>query len=131
MVIIMTTLLLSVFLFANAVPVSAQKATISFWVDENPARTPVWREVMDNFNAEHPDIKVNFRAIPDDAYDTVLRTAFTGGEPADLLVSSWKRMQLLQPLLDISDWVEEHKLRFIPGVWWATIDTVSDIITLH
>lgn len=88
MVIIMTTLLLSVFLFASAVPVSAQKATISFWVDENPARTPVWREVMDNFNAEHPDIKVNFRAIPDDAYDTVLRTAFTGG--GNLLICSFR-----------------------------------------
>lgn len=127
--IILATSLLSVFLIASTLPVSAQKATISFWVDENPARTPPWREVMDNFNAEHPDIKVNFRALPDDEYDTVLRTAFTGGEPADLFVSSWKRMQLLQPLLDISDWVEKHKLRFIPGVWWATVDTVSGKIT--
>ena len=127
--IILAMSLLGVLLIASAVPVAAQKATISFWVDENPARTPAWREVMEEFNAEHPDIKVNFRALPDDEYDPVLRTAFTGGEPADLFVSSWKRMQLLQPLLDISDWVEEHKLRFIPGVWWATIDTVSGKIT--
>ena len=100
----------------------AQKKQISLWVGFTTApRAPAWREVVNKFNAEYPEVKVVYRTVPDDEMDATLRTSFAGGNPPDLfIVDGWMRLFILEPLLDITDWMEKHKDRFLLSTLWLT-----------
>jgi len=66
---------------------AVENVTISFWDDNGgPARTPVYEELIERFEAEHPSITVDYLGLP--ASDSVLKieTAVAGGATPDVAI---------------------------------------------
>lgn len=111
--------LLCVILGATVQFAGAQQ--ISLWVGFTDApRAPAWQHVVEKFNSANASFKVNYRTLPENDADTMMRTSFAAGNPPDLfIVDGYMRLFLLKPRLDISDWVEKYKDRFVQSDLWA------------
>jgi multiple sugar transport system substrate-binding protein len=61
------------------------KVTITFWDDNGgPARTPIYRHLIAQFEKQNPDITVNYVGIPIDSVQQKYDTAIAGGAPPDV-----------------------------------------------
>jgi raffinose/stachyose/melibiose transport system substrate-binding protein len=86
---------------------------------------PVAEGLIEQFNEEHPGIRINPRAIENEQFFTVLRTAFTSGNPPDIFTHEANNnlYQFVVPgeIEDISDWFAESGRveRFSPGTLGA------------
>lgn len=85
---------------------AAKQTTITFWQAGGDAMTaPVVRQIIKDFEAANPDIKVNFQAIPwgEDPH-TKFQAAVVGGTIADVLTVGYPfehvlaRVDALEPL---------------------------------
>jgi multiple sugar transport system substrate-binding protein len=64
---------------------AAGKVTITFWDDNGgPARTPIYRHLIAQFERQNPDITVNYVGIPIDSVQQKYDTAIAGGAPPDV-----------------------------------------------
>jgi multiple sugar transport system substrate-binding protein len=84
---------------------------ISFMMWGAPEELKVWQQIVDDFQAKHPNIKVNVDVSDWDSYWTKLKTLYAGGTPPDVfamdapLYPDWvSRGALLnlQPYVDAS-----------------------------
>ena len=106
----------------------AQDVELDFWHGwAGDQYRPLAEELIGQFNEEHPDITVNPRAIENEQFFTVLRTAFSSGNPPDVFTHEANNnlYQFVVPgeVEDISDWYAEpgRAERFSPG----TLNAVS------
>lgn len=78
--ILCAVLTLSLVMMAFAVPVIAEEPVVlQFWGAIPPENGP--QELVDNWNAAHPDIRVEYtRFVNDDGGNTKLETALLAGE---------------------------------------------------
>jgi len=70
---------------AEAAAAEAGPAIITFWTAPNPAQETYWKDVVDDFNATHPDIQIEWAVIPAGASsEEVLLTAIATGTAPDI-----------------------------------------------
>ena len=103
-------LLLTVFLLVMSGITRAQDTkTITYMMWGSPEELAVWQTIVDEFQAEHPDIIVNVDVSDWDSYWDKLRTLYAGGTPPDVfamdapLYPDWQSRGVLlnlQPYLD-------------------------------
>ena len=93
---------------------------IDFWdTQATPARTSTLEQIIEDFEAENPDIRVNYVGLPSDSYEQKVDTAIATGSAPDVITASitdtanWVAQGALQPLDD----------RFEGGGW---IDQISE-----
>ena len=71
---------------------SEEVVTLTFW-DENagPQRTPIWEEIIANFEAENSDIKVDYFGLPKDDAKSKIDASIAADDVPDLgsLQTSW------------------------------------------
>src|SRR5512143_3148734 len=88
-----------------------ESAEISFMMWGDPEELKVWQQIVDDFQAKNPNIKVNVDVSDWDSYWTKLKTLYAGGTPPDVfamdapLYPDWvSRGALLnlQPYIDAS-----------------------------
>ncbi|MER3389792.1 MAG: ABC transporter substrate-binding protein [Microcella sp.] len=96
---------------------------LDYWT-QNDSGPPLELDqaLVADFNAEHPDIQVNLRSISNASFFTVMRNAFTAGDPPEIFVHEGNN-NLFQfvtngdGVLDITDWFEQpgNGDRFVEG----------------
>ncbi len=65
--------------------VTAQESvTVKFWMHVHPPRLPLDKELLDKFQKDNPNIKVDYKTVPDQEWDTTLATALASGSGPDL-----------------------------------------------
>ena len=101
--------------YANA------KTKVSLWSASaaEPAFSALNKIVAD-FNASQNDIEVEHTAYENTPYETTLKTAFSGGTPADIVTinggSNMYQYAEVNGLVDITDFVNSISDRIAPGV---------------
>ncbi|RST01601.1 sugar ABC transporter substrate-binding protein [Streptomyces sp. WAC05374] len=60
------------------------KGTITFWDNNGGVRTAVWQEIIKDFEAENPGIKVTYVPIPSEDVQSKYDTAIAGGGLPDV-----------------------------------------------
>ena len=101
--------------YANA------KTKVSLWSESaaEPAFSALNKIVAD-FNASQNDIEVEHTAYENTPYETTLKTAFSGGTPADIVTinggSNMYQYAEVNGLVDITDFVNSISDRIAPGV---------------
>jgi len=108
-----------------------QVVELNFWTAPNPQQEAYWKGVVDEWNASHPNIQVNWHVIPAGASsEEVLLTSIATGTAPDIstnifsgfaaqLVSSGALVALDQEYPDFWDVVEARKMRSILEKGWA------------
>lgn len=94
---------------------------IDFWdTQATPARTSTLEQIIEDFEAENPDIRVNYVGLPSDSYEQKVDTAIATGSAPDVITASitdtanWVAQGALQPLDDRfegggwTDQISEH-----------------------
>jgi multiple sugar transport system substrate-binding protein len=61
-----------------------EPAEISFMMWGDPEELKVWQQIVDDFQAKNPNIKVNVDVSDWDSYWTKLKTLYAGGNPPDV-----------------------------------------------
>ncbi|OKK08543.1 sugar-binding protein [Streptomyces sp. CB03234] len=60
------------------------KGTITFWDNNGGVRTAIWQEIIKDFEAKNPDIKVTYVPIPSEDVQSKYDTAIAGGGLPDV-----------------------------------------------
>jgi raffinose/stachyose/melibiose transport system substrate-binding protein len=110
---------LTTFVFATSV-MAQDVVEITFWTEWS---AEPWKSLGDDlvaqFNAANPGIRVTHRTIENEQFFTVLRTAFASGDPPDVFQHEANNnlFQFVIPgeVEDITDWYEANGSRFVPG----------------
>jgi len=63
--------------------VAEEEITIKFWTHEHPPMKALTEEIAGMYEAENPNIKIEFETFPHVDYETTLITAIAGGEGPD------------------------------------------------
>lgn len=79
--------------------------TLTLWMHEHPPRLPLDRVIIDEFQKQNPNIKVDLTIVPNADFASKLEVAFAGGAGPDVLMN---------PLIF---WGTRKSLNF--GVWGA------------
>ena len=66
--------------------------TISNWLEAEEATEAIFKEMLDDFMAENPDIKVESQAIPFNQYKDQVLIAGTSGNAADVILGNSQMM---------------------------------------
>src|SRR3984957_11007436 len=61
-------------------PAVASSITLELWMHDHPPRIPLDKKIIDDFENENPDIKVNLTIFPYSTFDQKLQVAFAGGQ---------------------------------------------------
>lgn len=69
-----------------------EPAEIVYWSHENPPRNELDRELIDEFMAQNPEIKVTYETFPFEDYETKVVTALAGGTGPQLFNLFTSRM---------------------------------------
>ncbi|HLR74228.1 MAG TPA: sugar ABC transporter substrate-binding protein [Virgibacillus sp.] len=90
------------------------KVQISFW-DENagPQRTPIWEELISQFEDENPDIEVEYLGLPSDSSKSKYDAAIAGNDMPDVasVQTSWlPEFSIREALLPLDDYLAESEL---------------------
>lgn len=107
------------FLFSTSV-FAQDVVELTFWTEWS---ADPWKSLGDDlvaqFNEANPGIRVTHRAIENEQFFTVLRTAFASGEPPDIFQHEANNnlFQFVIPgeVADITDWYEANGDRFVAG----------------
>ena len=97
------------------------KTKVSLWSESasDPAFSALNKIVAD-FNASQDEIEVEHTAYENTPYETTLKTAFSGGTPADIVTinggSNMYQYAEVGGLVDITDFVNSISDRIAPGV---------------
>lgn len=94
--------------------------TIDVWSEfsTDPRRSAIG-DLVNEFNAANPDIKVVHHPYENVAYITVMRTAVAAGKLPDIFMTGGSADTALYAkagvLFDLTDWYNDHKNLYIPG----------------
>ncbi|MWC28842.1 extracellular solute-binding protein [Paenibacillus sp. MMS18-CY102] len=100
------------------------KVTLTLWhnYSGDDQRAKTMRSLIEKFETEHPDIKLDVQAIPPDGYRTRLKTVAAANEMPDLFVmwpgvmtKEFQAGNLIQPINGLLDSKKEWKDGFLPG----------------
>lgn len=99
---------------SDAEATAGEVVTLTFW-DENagPARTPLWEEIIENFNAENEDVQVEYLGLPKDDAKSKIDAAIAADDTPDLasLQTSWlPEFAIREALLPLDDYFAESEL---------------------
>ena len=106
---------------------------IDFWdTQATPARTATLEQIIEDFETDNPDIRVNYVGLPSDSYEQKVDTAIATGSTPDVITASitdtanWVAQGALQPLDD----------RFEDGGWTDQIsapmvETARSVVPDH
>jgi multiple sugar transport system substrate-binding protein len=95
--------------------------TLTFWHGYTDAEADSLNALLDEWNADNPDIQVDPLFVNNDKALQKLTVALQGGEPPDITYqygSSLPQLAAAPGLLDLTDWVEQPEVDwedFIPG----------------
>ncbi len=109
-------LLLTSVVAAN--PATSAPKTLVVWHSYREAEEKALAELVDRFDAEHPEYKVELLSIPNDAYPSKLTSAIPTGHGPDLFIypheriGGWAREGYLAPM---DKELESLKNEFTPG----------------
>ena len=87
---------------------------ITFW-DENagPQRTPIWEELISRFEAQNPDIDVEYVGLPKDSAKSKMDAAIAANDTPDLasVQTSWlPEYAIREALLPLDKYMEKSSL---------------------
>ncbi|HEU4702934.1 MAG TPA: extracellular solute-binding protein [Conexibacter sp.] len=106
-----------------------EPVTLTLWTEWSQEPYKPWsEEILKRFEAEHPNITIEHRAIENEQFFTVLRTGMSSGKPPDLIQTE-ANDNLFQfvrsdQIEDVSDWYRADPAnadRFLPG----TVEAVT------
>ena len=115
----------------TATPPPAEPVTVQFWTAPNPQQEAYWKDVVDRWNAEHPEIQVEWEVIPAGASseEVLLIGIATGTAPhistnifsgfAAQLVGPGAAVALDEEFSDFWDVVEGRQMRNILEKGWG------------
>ncbi|MDY7039259.1 MAG: extracellular solute-binding protein [Chloroflexota bacterium] len=115
-------------------PEMAEPVTVKFWTAPNPQQEAYWLDVVEDWNATHPDIQIEWEVIPAGASsEEVLLTAIATGTAPDIstnifsgfaaqLVASGAVVALDEEFADFWDVVEGRQMRNILEKGWGYKD---------
>jgi multiple sugar transport system substrate-binding protein len=95
--------------------------TLTFWHGYTDTEADSLNALLDEWNADNPDIQVDPLFVNNDKALQKLTVALQGGEPPDITYqygSSLPQLAAAPGLLDLTDWVEQPEVDwedFIPG----------------
>jgi multiple sugar transport system substrate-binding protein len=98
--------------YSPDIPDPTEPVTISF-ANFNDLETPFWQGLKEEFEAVHPNIKIEFVTIPgDEMFDKVLTQIAAGNPPDAAYVSDWMTGSFAQEegLLSLNDYIAKSKL---------------------
>jgi len=84
--------------------VSGETVELKFWRHDFAPEAESLNKLIASFEEQHPNIKVKMELIPNDQYETKIRTAFAGGNPPDMIavdgptLASYAHQGVLLPL---------------------------------
>jgi multiple sugar transport system substrate-binding protein len=103
--------------------------TLTFWHGYSDAEADSLNALLDEWNADHPDIRIDPLYVNNDRALQKLTVALQGGEPPDITYqygSSMAQVAAAPGLVDLTDWVQQPEVDwedFIPGAREAaTVD---------
>jgi ABC-type glycerol-3-phosphate transport system substrate-binding protein len=100
-----------------------EPATLRFWT--RLADNPQVQQVVDEWNAEHPDIQIEYEGIPSADYRTKLLAAVAGGTAPDIVgldVAIMPQYSGLDALLPLDDYISDDlRADFPEGLWFSSI----------
>lgn len=107
---------------------SGRPVELAFWseADSGPP-LEMWTGLVADFNASHPDIVVKLRTVSNASFFTVMRNAFSAGEPPEIFQheGNTNLFQFVNEggVLPITDWFNEpgNGDRFTPGAPVASV----------
>ena len=117
-------LLLAVLLLClAAAPLTAQddgpiELTYLHWAD--PTADRVFQELIDQFNAENPDIIITLEGVPSAGYVDFLLTSIAGGTPPDIALMPDGDFAVFAPrgaLVSIEEFVNASEIIDLDAVW--------------
>jgi raffinose/stachyose/melibiose transport system substrate-binding protein len=76
-------------LAALAAPAYAETHVTVLHVSENPAQKAVWQQVVDDYNATHPGVKVELKYLENEAFKAKLPTMLQADDSRPDLFYSW------------------------------------------
>lgn len=85
---------------------SGEVVTLSFWRHDYAPEAAAFKKLIASFEEKHPNIKIDFQMIPNDQYETKIRTALAGGNPPDIMaldaptLASYASQKAIIPLDD-------------------------------
>lgn len=83
-----------------------EQVTLSFWRHDYAPEAEAFKKLIASFEEKHPNIKIDFQMIPNDQYETKIRTALAGGNPPDIMaldaptLASYANSKAIIPLDD-------------------------------
>lgn len=102
-------------IFVPACSTQPNQQTVSFMVFGDPAEYNAYKELVDAFNSQHPDIHVVLTHVPSPReYRTRLVSEFAAGTPPEVTLMNYRRyasfaangmLEPLGPYLEQSDWI--------------------------
>jgi raffinose/stachyose/melibiose transport system substrate-binding protein len=111
---------------------AAEKVKLSLWHNftGEDLRAQTMRSIIEQFQADHPNITLDIQAIPPDGYKTRLKTVAAADEMPDVFILSNGSMTqefsaggLIQPVNDLIDSHPDWKEGFMPNSFDAfTVD---------
>ncbi len=98
-----------------------EPVTIEWWtVASEEFDEAVQRALVDKFNAEHPNIRVNMTLLPPDGYDERMQTTLGAGQGAPDVALFWNTNWYPQAL-DLTGYIEADPdidpEMYLPGFW--------------
>jgi multiple sugar transport system substrate-binding protein len=93
----------------------AQDTTLKFvsWMVDDPAFGPWWEGIIEEFEAAHPGVEIEFTKVARDVYVDTMITLFVGGEAPDIVhLASFEYPQFANEgwLEDLAPWVAQSDL---------------------
>lgn len=111
-----------------------EPVTIEWWtVASEEFDEAVQRALVDKFNAEHPNIRVNMTLLPSDGYDERMQTTLGAGQGAPDVALFWNTNWYPQAL-DLTGYIEADPdidpEMYLPGFWNTRVVFNDTIIGL-
>jgi multiple sugar transport system substrate-binding protein len=108
----------------------AQQVTITYWQYDFATRIEAMNQLIAQFEAENPDIRVVHETFPYDAYQQQVAASLPAGQGADVVqlfygwLATWARAGYLEPLPEAYFDTETIEAEFIPMVEAAKLGGV-------
>ena len=94
---------------------TSETKTITFWhLDTTDEQQAAWRKIADNFEAKHPNVKIEITCLENEAYKQKVATVIQSGNPPDIF-RSWGGGVMIEQaeagmLRDISSYVSSGNI---------------------
>jgi multiple sugar transport system substrate-binding protein len=88
-------------------PAGEEEVTLDFWTYQEGQDNPDRNAMVDAFEAEHPNIHINYTYIPAESYNVKVQTAIAAGKAPDLVLAFDIKLLIDDQLLPLDDMVAE------------------------